>query len=230
MSRIVAGNARGRRLVMPAGRDTRPTSDRVREALFTSLEASTGSIAGLAFLDLYAGSGAVGAEALSRGARPVWLVERARAAAETIRRNLSTLGDSRQHATVRAQSVRSVLSGSAPQPFDVVFLDPPYAVSAESLAEVLRLLRRSDWLAVDAIVVVERASRDGFEWPDGFTADRERRYGDTTLWYGGPADARIGGFAGSDPGSDPGGGTDVGTGVDGSERSDDRSAEQEGEA
>lgn len=184
MSRIVAGVARGRRISMPKGQDTRPTSDRVREALFGSLTAEFGSLTGIGFLDLYAGSGAVGLEALSRGARPVWLVESNREAAGVIRQNLRVLDDLRTGVTVRVGAVRRVVGESAPAVFDVAFLDPPYARSGEALAQELGMLVEHGWLAAEAVVVVERATRSGeFDWPGGFTPYRERRYGDTTLWY-----------------------------------------------
>lgn len=185
MSRIVAGEARGRRLAVPPGRDTRPTSDRVREAMFSSLEADVGALEGLRFLDLYAGSGAVGLEALSRGAAAVVLVEGSRRSADVIRQNLRTVG--LPGGRILAGKVESLLAGPAPEgkPFDVVFLDPPYAMTAPAVADILTRLREHGWLTVDAAVIVERSARTGdFCWPQGFVADRDRRYGDTTLWYG----------------------------------------------
>ena len=189
MSRIVAGEARGRRLAVPAGRDTRPTSDRVREALFSSLVADLGSLSGRRFLDLYAGSGAVGIEALSRGAAGVLLVEANHKAAGVIRQNLRTTGLS--GGRVVAGKVERLVSDRPParHAYDVVFLDPPYAMTAAAVAGVLVMLREQGWLAPEASVVVERATRSGdFAWPPGYAADRTRRYGDTTLWYGRAAD------------------------------------------
>ncbi|REF35228.1 16S rRNA (guanine966-N2)-methyltransferase [Thermasporomyces composti] len=185
MSRIVAGQARGRRLAVPEGRDTRPTSDRVREALFASLEADLGGLTGSRFLDLYAGSGAVGLEALSRGAAAVVLVESHRRAASVARANLRAVG--LPGAELLLDRVERLVSGPPPggEPFDVVFLDPPYALADEAVTEVLIALRDHGWLAPDAAVVVERSTRTGeFSWPPGFVADRVRRYGDTALWYG----------------------------------------------
>ena len=176
MSRIVGGAAGGRRLVMPKGRGTRPTSDRVREGLFSALG---GDLTGRSFLDLFAGSGAVGLEAASRGAAPVVLVEREARAIAAARANVAALG--LPQVQVRAEAVARFLAEPATE-FDIVFLDPPYA---EPVDDVLYALTERQWLAVDAVVVIERASRDGEPvWPEGLAADRSRRYGDTTLWYG----------------------------------------------
>jgi 16S rRNA (guanine966-N2)-methyltransferase len=183
MSRIVAGDAGGRRLVMPSGSGTRPTSDRVREALFASLLSEVGELSGLAFLDLYAGSGAVGCEALSRGAARALFVESDKAAAAVIRRNLRDLGLSGGELAVKP--VEKLAATPAAGSYDIVFADPPYALETGRLASVLTALRTGGWLAPDAIVVVERATRsEAFAWPEGFSAARSRRYGDTTLWYG----------------------------------------------
>src|SRR3990170_2099724 len=126
MTRIIGGTAGGRRLETPRGQTTRPTSDRVREALFSAIEARTGSLDGLRFLDLYAGSGAVGLEAWSRGAGVVTLVEQDRRTANLIVGNARTLGFSR--ANVVAASVAGALQRPPAAPYDVAFLDPPYPV------------------------------------------------------------------------------------------------------
>lgn len=176
MTRIVAGTAGGRRLVVPRGRGTRPTSDRVREGLFSALG---GDLTGRSFLDLYAGSGAIGLEAASRGAAPVVLVERAAAALAALRANVAALG--LPAASVRAASVPALLSEPAPGGFDVVFLDPPYADSVDaSLAAIVG----NGWVNDGGAIVVERAARDELAWPPGVEPDRSRRYGDTVLWYG----------------------------------------------
>ena len=181
--RIVAGTARGRRLDAPPGRTTRPTSDRTREALFSTLTAIRGTLAGARFLDLYAGSGAVGLEALSRGAATAVLVESDRSVLRVLRANLAELG--LDGAVVVASSVEKFVAEQADGPYDIVFLDAPYSVGSDSLGAVLGDLRRDGWLADQAIVVVERASRDGdFTWPDGYVAERSRRYGEGSLWYG----------------------------------------------
>lgn len=183
MTRIIGGSAGGRRIRTPTGDSTRPTSDRVREALFSSLDASVGSVTGLRFLDLYAGSGAVGLEARSRGAGVVTCVEHDRRTASLIRDNVRTLGFTGVE-VVNASAARA-LAHHPRAPYDLVFTDPPYSLSDDDVVADLVALRDNGWLAMGALVVVERSSRGGdFPWPDGFAADRSRKYGETTLWYG----------------------------------------------
>ncbi len=184
MTRIIAGEAGGRRLRTPPGRATRPTSDRVREALFSALESQLGTITGRRFLDVYAGSGAVGLEARSRGAGQVGLVERDARTAGLIRANAKDLGLT--EVTVFAAAALTVASGEpAGEPFDVAFLDPPYATDAVEVAAVLDALRARGWLDPMAVVVVERSRRDGdWIWPDGYQRLRSKTYGETMLWYG----------------------------------------------
>jgi 16S rRNA (guanine966-N2)-methyltransferase len=182
MTRIVAGAAGGRRLSVPRGRPTRPTAERTREGLFSTLEAMTGSLAGTTFLDLYAGSGAVGLEAASRGATRVRVVENGAGALAVLRRNVEVLGPLADRVDVRGQSVERFLSDVPDMAFDIVFLDPPYDVD---VAGPVQSLVTGGWLAPDAVVVVERATRDDpVPWPPGVVGDRTRRYGDSTLWYG----------------------------------------------
>ncbi|HWA68109.1 MAG TPA: 16S rRNA (guanine(966)-N(2))-methyltransferase RsmD [Mycobacteriales bacterium] len=179
MTRLIAGAAGGRRLATPTGRGTRPTSDRVREGLFSALEALRGGLAGAAFLDLYAGSGAVGLEAASRGATRVVMVERDPSALKVIRSNAEGLQVS--GVTVVGAAVTKFLAGP-PSPYDIVFLDPPYADPVDA---TLAALAGGGWLSEGALVCVERATREaGVTWPDGLDALRSRRYGDTTLCYG----------------------------------------------
>jgi len=193
--RIVAGVARGRRLASPAA-GTRPTSDRVREALFSSIESRLGALGGLRVLDLYAGSGAVGLEALSRGAAHVLLAEKDRAALEVVRANIAAVR--MPGAEVVAGDVTSLTSlsppASAQAPYDVVFADPPYDVDDAVVERVLLGLATHGWLDDGSLVVVERARpRRGitFAWPEGYDPLRDRAYGDTVvrsaLWYGRPA-------------------------------------------
>jgi 16S rRNA (guanine966-N2)-methyltransferase len=182
VTRIIGGQARGRRLRTPRGDLTRPTADRVREALFSALESTLGSLSGLRFLDLYAGSGAVGLEAWSRGAAAVTLVERDRRTAATVRTNAEALGC--PVARVLTASVSTVLTGAeVDAPYDVVFADPPYATSADRVAEDLRALVDGRWLTTAAVVVVERPTRGApLRWPEGLVEDRVRTYGETALW------------------------------------------------
>lgn len=188
MTRIIAGRAKGHRLRTPDGARTRPTSDRVREALFSSVESWCGSLSGLRVLDLYAGSGAVGLEAWSRGAAAVTLVEHDKRTADLVRDNVRALRCA--DAAVRTAPVAGLLAGGPGGPaYDLVFSDPPYPLAGAAVDRDLALLVEHGWLAADALVVVERASRaQGPTWPEGFEARPVRRYGETSLfsalWYG----------------------------------------------
>jgi 16S rRNA (guanine966-N2)-methyltransferase len=180
VSRVVAGVAGGRRLVMPAGAATRPTAERAREGLFSTLTSLRGTLEGAAFLDLYAGSGAVGLEAASRGATAVLLVERDPQALRAIRTNSETLG--LDGVEIRGEPVERVLAVPAPRAYDVVFVDPPYS---DPVDDVLERLVAGGWLATEAVVAVERASRTTQPpWPAAIDPLRSRRYGEATLWYG----------------------------------------------
>jgi|SRR5690625_4084377 len=183
MTRIIAGAARGRRISVP-GRGTRPTGDRTREALFASALSDLGSFDGLRVLDLYAGSGAIGLEALSRGADHALLVESDRKAVATLRTNIASLD--LPGARVAAGRVRRVLEeGPRDGAFEMAVADPPYAADAAEVAAVLGALRDGGWLRPGALVVVERASRsEDLVWPEGYVPDRVRRYGEAALWYG----------------------------------------------
>jgi 16S rRNA (guanine966-N2)-methyltransferase len=193
MTRVIAGAAGGRRLAVPPGNGTRPTSDRAKEGLFSTLESLRGTLHGARVADLYAGSGAVGLEALSRGAAHVLLVEADPRAARTVRENAAALGlPGAEVHTGRAE--RTAAGEPQGGPYDLVFLDPPYDVPDAELREILLTLAVNHWLADGALATVERRTRGGdFRWPDGFTAIRSRRYGEATLWYGraavGPAEA-----------------------------------------
>ena len=180
--RIVAGLAKGRRLATPAGA-TRPTSDRAREALFNSL-ATMLEMDGAAVLDLFAGTGAVGLEALSRGAARAVLVESGRRACEVLARNVSEVG--LPGAAIRRRAVDAYLrAGPTDGPFDLVFADPPYALSDDDVARLLHAVTGDGWLRPDAVVVVERSARgEAPPWPDAITPLRSRRYGEGVLWYG----------------------------------------------
>jgi 16S rRNA (guanine966-N2)-methyltransferase len=186
--RIIAGTARGRRLAAPPGEATRPTSDRAREGLFSTLTALRGDLSGARVLDLYAGSGAVGLEALSRGAAHALLVEAQPGVARLVRANLRTAGLAGAEVSVaRAERLAAgPVPGPVPgEPYDIAFLDPPYTVTDEAVRAVLTDLLGNGWLSPGALVVVERASRGGeFGWPAGYVTERSRRYGEGTLWYG----------------------------------------------
>jgi 16S rRNA (guanine966-N2)-methyltransferase len=181
VTRIVAGAAGGRRLKVPPS-GVRPTGDRAREGLFNSL-GSLLDLDGAAVLDLYAGSGALGLEALSRGARAVLLVESGPRVLPVLRANLAAVG--LPGGRVVAASVPAFVAGPPPERFDLVLADPPYATPAAEVRGVLSALAGGGWLAPGAVAVVERSSREApWEWPTPFAALRERRYGEALLRYG----------------------------------------------
>jgi len=183
MTRIVAGALGGRRIATPAGRDTRPTADRVREALFSTLDTLT-DIEDCRFVDLYAGSGAVGLEAASRGARAVLLVESDPRAARTVRANISALDLAERCRLLTARLPGALAAGPGGEPYDVAFADPPYGVTDEEIGDLLRGLVEHGWLADEAVVVVERSARSQEPPPvRGLTVLRSRRYGESVLWY-----------------------------------------------
>jgi len=189
VTRVIAGAAGGRRLEVPRGA-TRPTSDRVREALFSRLEHER-DLTGAVVLDLFAGSGALGLEAASRGAGRTALVDSAAAAAASCRRNAAALGlpGVTVHATTAASFLAAGPSGpSALGAADVVLVDPPYDLAEDALAALLEALVERGWLAPQAHVVVERSSRTPEPtWPPGLERYEERRYGETVLWWAEPA-------------------------------------------
>ena len=183
MTRIIAGAARGIRLDVPAA-GTRPTSDRVRESLFGALEAAD-LLAGARVLDLYAGSGALGLEALSRGAASVDLVEKSAAAAQIIRGNAARVSKAAglpgSAVAVHRTAVATFLARPS-NSFDIVFADPPYDVTDAATGEALAAL--VPHLSDRTVVVLERASRSPQPpLPAAFTVDRHKRYGDTALWW-----------------------------------------------
>jgi 16S rRNA (guanine966-N2)-methyltransferase len=189
MSRIIAGSRRGRRLATTPGSKTRPTSDRVREALFAVIASWAGtagspaeeSLAGLAFCDLYAGSGAVGLEAASRGATAVLLVESDRRTARIIGDNARDLDLS---VLVRTGRVEDLVSTSPTGPYDVIFLDPPYDLTSARVSTVLADLAEQGWIGDDALVIVERSSRsDDLTWPEQPADAWTKNYGETVLHF-----------------------------------------------
>jgi 16S rRNA (guanine966-N2)-methyltransferase len=171
-------------VVPPVG--TRPTSDRVRESLFSALESYLGGWTGLAVLDLYAGSGALGLEALSRGAEHTLLVESDRRAMAVLTKNVTAVG--MPGAVAQQGDVERLVARPAPRAYDVVLADPPYDLLDATIELVLAGLGDQGWLAPEAVVVVERNRRSSFAWPTGYVSGRDRSYGDTVLrqglWYG----------------------------------------------
>jgi 16S rRNA (guanine966-N2)-methyltransferase len=179
VTRIVAGAAGGRRLAVPP-KGTRPTSERVREALFSAIESAV-DLDGTRVLDLYAGSGALGLEALSRGAAAVSMVERDRNALMVLRRNIASVGLPGAEAVPGA--VATVLARGCTQPYDLVLADPPYAVDQAELTAVLTALAEHGWLTGGSLVIVERAKGTEPDWPRCYEPLRSRRYGDTELHW-----------------------------------------------
>jgi 16S rRNA (guanine966-N2)-methyltransferase len=168
--RIIAGTHRGRPIVAPKGDSTRPTADRVREALFSMLASRLGDFEGLRVLDLFAGSGALGLEALSRGAAHCTFVEQDRPALDALKTNIAKLGLAGTE--VRATSVLAL--GPAAQPYDLILADPPYGTGAGAVA--LDKLGRLGWFAPTAWISMETTFNEDFALP-GFTIDTARNHG-----------------------------------------------------
>jgi 16S rRNA (guanine(966)-N(2))-methyltransferase RsmD len=178
VTRIIGGVAGGRRIAVPP-RGTRPTTDRVRESLFNILTARR-DLTELSVLDLYAGSGALGLEALSRGAASVLFVESDHRAAAVLARNIETLGLT--GATLRRGPVTAVLAAGTAGPVEVVLADPPYDIEAKEIEAVLAALTAHGWAVAGTVVVMERASRSApLNWPAGWYPWQWRVYGDTRL-------------------------------------------------
>lgn len=196
--RVIAGTAKGRRLKVPPGDRTRPTTDRVKEALFSSLQPQ---LPGASVVDLFAGSGALGIEALSRGAAHVTFVERHDRTARILAENVAAC-DVGDRATVVTVEVQVALGSPPGAPYDVALLDPPYGTSDEQLAGVLSAL--APHLADGAVVTVERDRRSGAPpWPERIRHDRDRRYGDTVIHVGRVAATDVGRVAATETGRLP---------------------------
>lgn len=179
--RIVAGTLGGRRIAAPPGTATRPTSDRVREAVFSRLDA-VDAVHGASVLDLFAGSGALGLEALSRGAVHATFVENGRQALGALQRNISDLGVARSVTVVTADafptSKRQQLPGA---PFSLLFVDPPYRIDRSKIAGAIAVMAGNGQLKAGGHVVWEYATGDPVIWPSGFESLGERRYGSTAV-------------------------------------------------
>ena len=183
--RIIAGVAKGRTLASVSGA-TRPTSDRAREGLFSSLTSEFGDFHGLHILDLFAGSGAIGLEALSRGATIVHAVENESDAQKTITTNSELVVKAKPTGKFHlySMSVQRFVSDVAHEQYHCVYVDPPYDFPSNELEEILRLLAEGNFLKSDAFVAVERRAKDGkFNWPQSYEPVRERNYGQATIYY-----------------------------------------------
>jgi 16S rRNA (guanine966-N2)-methyltransferase len=190
VSRIIAGSRGGQRIAMPTGDRARPTTDRVREALFSAIAAWAGTAAapveesldGLAFCDLYAGSGAVGLEAASRGASRVLLVERDPRTAQLSKRNAEALGLAVE---IVVSPVEQILRKSPAQPFDVVFADPPYELDSPTVSAQIERLVSNAWVGYGSLIILERSRRSPqLVWPDVTAKCWTRAYGETILAFG----------------------------------------------
>lgn len=184
--RIVAGSMRGLKLEGGDDRTIRPTADRTREGLFNVL-AHNGEFrsdhgpcpAGLAVLDLFAGSGALGLEALSRGAASVSFIEKAESSLKVLQHNLGKARAADRTRIIRRDALKP---GRAPLAHDLVLMDPPYG--QDLAAPALLAVARDGWLAAGAVIVVETDGTDPFDWPEGFTALDRRKHGRATLHFG----------------------------------------------
>ena len=182
MTRIIGGDFRGRSIKVPDA-ETRPTSSRVREAIFSSVEHAVSGLDDLRVLDLFSGSGAFGIESISRGATEAVLIEKDLRAADTLHTNVANFGIKNARVVI-ADAFAEVAQKSGRGTFDVVFIDPPYAFEDQDVNSLLSNLVANDWLNEYALIVVERGSRSQVQWPESVEELRKKVYGDTSIWYG----------------------------------------------
>lgn len=183
--RIIAGIAKGKNLFSPPDK-TRPTSDRAREGLFSSLESEFGSISDLTFLDLYSGSGAVGVEALSRGAALVVSVEAHAPTADIARKNFQLVKGASGRFEVITEDVEKFIAITLHKDFDIIFIDSPYEVSNQVIEKILNQIIQNKLLKTHGVIAVERESRSKeFNWPSPLSSVKVRSYGQGSIYYGG---------------------------------------------
>ena len=182
MTRVIGGDFRGRSIKVPDA-ETRPTSSRVREAIFSSVEHAVSGLDDLRVLDLFSGSGAFGIEAISRGATEAVLIEKDLRAADTLHTNVANFGLKNARVVI-ADAFTDVAQKSGRGSFDVVFIDPPYSIEDEQVNALIGHLAANYWLNEYALIVVERGSRSQVVWPDSVEELRKKVYGDTSIWYG----------------------------------------------
>ena len=182
MTRIIGGDFRGRSIKVPDA-ETRPTSSRVREAIFSSVEHAVSGLDDLRVLDLFSGSGAFGIEAISRGAAEAVLIEKDLRAADTLHSNVASFGIKNARVVI-ADAFTDVAQKSGRGTFDVVFIDPPYSFEDQDVNSLITNLVQNDWLNEYALIVVERGSQSHVDWPDSVEELRKKVYGDTSIWYG----------------------------------------------
>lgn len=182
--RIIGGTWKGRVIAAPKGRGTRPTSDRVREGIFSAVFSAVGELEGLHVADLYAGSGALGLEALSRGAASAVFVESDATAVAALRGNLAALGVGAGQARIVGRSVTRIdATRDLLEPCSLLFLDPPYRIDSSEVAQVLTDLASAGALCEGALIVYEHATGASAGWPSAFTDTAEKRYGETTVSF-----------------------------------------------
>ena len=183
--RIIAGSSKGKTLFSPPD-TTRPTSDRAREGLFSSLESEFGSISGLNVLDLFSGSGAVGVEALSRGAAHVYSIQQHEATARVASKNFELVNNPEGKFAVINSSALRFVSSPRQLAFDIIFMDPPYDVGNTDIEELITNIDTQGLLSERGIIAIERASKKTpFEWPAPFIQEKIRSYGQGSIFYGG---------------------------------------------
>ena len=183
--RIIAGISKGKNLYSPPD-TTRPTSDRAREGLFSTLESEFGSIQNLTFLDLYSGSGAVGVEALSRGAVKVLSVEKHSATANIAEKNFELVKGAPGSYEVLVQDVKKYLNNTSEIKFDIIYIDPPYDLPNSEVEKLLRKIISNDYLNGNGIIAVERETKSKeFIWPSPLVGTKVRAYGQGSIYYGG---------------------------------------------
>jgi 16S rRNA (guanine966-N2)-methyltransferase len=182
--RIIAGSAKGKKLFSPEDERVRPTSDRAREGLFSSLESAYGSLNDLYFLDLFAGSGAVGIEALSRGAEIVHAVEDE--VSDLTSSNFALINGASGKYKVFKNRAKRFLESDAAVKYDIIFMDPPYELSNEEITELLEIIKERNLIQPRGIITIERRSKsEPFGWPEGMACEKVRSYGQGSMFYGG---------------------------------------------
>ena len=183
--RIIAGVAKGRSLSSVAGA-TRPTSDRAREAIYSTLTSEFGDFLGLQILDLFAGSGAMALEALSRGASLVHCVEKDDGAAKTISTNASLVQKAQPVGVFHLfhMAVQKFVEGEAQNQYHFVYVDPPYDFADSDLTKILENMHSNNFFKDGAIIAIERATKSTQpEWPEGYEPSRTKVYGQASIYY-----------------------------------------------
>ena len=182
--RIISGSSKGKTLISPEDDRVRPTSDRAREGIFSSLESEYGSLSDLYFLDLFAGTGAVGVEALSRGVSIVHAVEEE--VSELTAANFALVNNPVGKFQVFKNRAKRFLESDKALRYDIIFMDPPYDVENSEITEMLQIIADRNLIQPRGIIAIERATKsEPFEWPEGMSGEKVRSYGQGSVFYGG---------------------------------------------